>query len=136
MGLDMRNSANKSQYLSNMGIVSWSARTLPYLAFQAQTSQGCVTLLTQIEGLQADQQQALWQKMIAALKASAGCIVPVTQFNFNEVLTGSDQLITLGQIVLPELNLTPIVTHGLYAMIQQPALKADVWHVLKNSFLS
>jgi hypothetical protein len=132
----MYSNTQHQHYLSSMGIVSWLARSLPYLAFQAQVSQDSVVLLTQIEGQQPKQQRALWFKMIAALKPGGGNSIQLTRFNFDEILADSDQLITLGKLALPSINLTPAVTHGLHAMIQQPALKAEVWHVLKNSFFS
>ncbi len=131
----MHSDVNRRQYLSSMGIVSWSARALPYLIFQAKN----ILLVTQLQGELCDQQQQLWQKMIAALHASDGKMIVPTQFNFNALLTSAEHIIILGDLVaktLPQIKQKPVVTHGLHAMIRQPALKADVWHVLKYSFLN
>lgn len=131
----MHNDVNRRQYLSSMGIVSWSARRLPYLIFQAKN----VLLITQLQGELCDQQSQLWQKMISALRVSDGNMIVPTQFNFGALLSSAHQIIILGDTLaatLPQIKQKSVVTHGLQAMIRQPALKADVWHVLKHSFLN
>lgn len=120
-----------------MGIESWVAKGSSYCVFLATDSQGELALVAAITNKSADQQRQLWKNIVAVFRNTPGRVIETTYTNIAANCGAASRIVVLGDFVSEALfERSVITTNSLEDMVQNPSLKANVWHAITSTFFS
>ena len=126
----------RQRYLQDMGIESWSLKPSPYAIFLATDTQGDLALVAAITTSSADLQRQLWQKISAVFREVPGRMIETSYSDIPRHCHTASRVIVLGDFMTTDhFNHSNIImTNSLADMIQNPSLKAPVWHAITRTF--